>query len=71
MVTTPSTSTADQPSHSLSNITAHPGSTWAGVGVVAVTVGQIVSAGSMPTTPMGWVSFIAGLAFAVLAALGK
>ena len=63
--------TSMQPSHAISNVTAHPGSTWAGVGVAAVTIGQTISAGTMPTTASGWVSFVAGLAFAILAALGK
>ena len=63
--------TSAQPSHAVSNIIAHPGSTWAGVGIAAVTIGQTISAGTMPTTASGWVSFVAGLAFAILAALGK
>ncbi len=60
-----------QPSHSLANVVDHPGSTWAGLGVAAVTIGNAVQSGAMPTTPAGWIAFIAGLAAAVAAALGK
>lgn len=71
MSTTTSPFTSEQPSHAISNVTDHPGSTWAGIGVAAVTVGQAISTGSMPTTTSGWISFVGGLVFAVLAAIGK
>lgn len=71
MTTTTNVPTATQPDFHVNNILDHPGSTWAGVGVAALTVGNAVQAGSMPTTTSGWISFLAGLAFSVAAALGK
>jgi hypothetical protein len=65
------TSTADQPSHSLGNVLSHPGSSWAGAGIVATTIGTMISAGSMPTTTSGWVTFAVSILLAVAAALGK
>lgn len=62
--------TADQPSHSLDNITAHPGSTWAGVSVALVTVGNGLANG-LPTNSAGWTTMAIALMTAVLAALGK
>lgn len=69
--TTPTTPTAAQPAHSLSNIVAHPGSSWAGAGIVLATVAQAINAQSLPTTAAGWVTFFGSLAVAVMAALGK
>jgi hypothetical protein len=63
--------TSQQPSHALSNIIDHPGSTYAGVGVIALAIGQIVQANGMPTTAAGWVTLGAELVMAVMAALGK
>lgn len=62
------TQTADQPAHSVSNITAHPGSSWAGVGLALLGT---IQAGGVPTTSLGWVSLIAGGLSGLLAALGK
>lgn len=66
-----STQTADQPAMHPSNILAHPGSSWAGAGIVAVAVGQQLAAGQMPSTTTGWGMFAFQLAMAVAAALGK
>lgn len=66
-----STQTADQPAMHPNNILAHPGSSWAGAGIVAVAVGQQLAAGQMPNTTTGWAMFAFQLAMAVVAALGK
>jgi hypothetical protein len=63
--------TAVQPALHPANVTAHPGSTWAGVGVGLVTLGQTFQAGGLPTTSVGWVQLLAGLSFSIMAALGK
>lgn len=63
--------TADQPSHALANVLAHPGSSWAGAGIVAMTVATMIQANSLPTTSAGWIAFLASMATAVMAALGK
>lgn len=63
--------TADQPALHPSNITAHPGSTWAGAGVLAAAVATQIAAGSMPTTSAGWITFIVQILLAGAAALGK
>lgn len=63
--------TSAQPSHALSNILAHPGSSWAGAGVALFTIGSAVQAQQLPTTTLGWVAFLGGLATALGAALGK
>lgn len=65
------TPTALQPHFSLSNILAHPGSTYAGIGVVLGIIAQAINAGGMPTTAAGWITSIAGVAISVAAALGK
>jgi hypothetical protein len=64
-------STRQQPSHALSNIFAHPGSTWAGVGVALATVAGAINAQGLPTTAGGWITFVASLLVALMAALGK
>ncbi len=69
--TTTPVATVDQPSHAISNVMAHPGSTWAAAGIVAMTVATMVQANSLPTTPAAWIAFFASLATAVMAALGK
>lgn len=63
--------TSAQPSHALSNIIDHPGSSWAAAGVIGVAVSNVVAANSLPTTAMGWASLIVSIAVAVMAALGK
>lgn len=63
--------TADQSSLHINNIAAHPGSTWAGVGVGLLTIGNQFQSGGLPTNKAGWIQLIMGTAFAVLAALGK
>jgi hypothetical protein len=62
--------TADQPPIHVDNITAHPGSTFAGAGLIAMTIGQAMSSG-MPTGAGGWAAMAAQVAFGVLGALGK
>ena len=64
-------STRQQPSHAWSNIFAHPGSTWAGVGLAVLTVGQAMAGQGMPTTLAGWFAFAVALVGSLLAALGK
>lgn len=63
--------TADQPALHPSNITAHPGSSWAGAGVLAVAVGQQIASGQMPSSTAGWSMFAIQIAMAVAAAFGK
>lgn len=65
------TSTAQQPSLHPSNILAHPGSTWAGVGVAAMAVGQQIAAGQMPTSSAGWGFFAFQIAMSLGAVFGK
>ena len=69
--TTPVASTTTEPSLALKNIVAHPGSTYAGVGVVALAIGQVVNAGAMPTSFTGWLLVGGQLLLALGAAFGK
>lgn len=69
--TTTPLQTADQPALHPSNITAHPGSTWAGAGVLMAAVATQISSGSMPTTTAGWITFVLQILLAAAAALGK
>jgi hypothetical protein len=69
--TTPVVPTALQPHFALSNIIEHPGSTYAGIGVVLGIIAQAINAGGMPTTIAGWITLIAGVAISIAAALGK
>jgi hypothetical protein len=62
--------TSQQPALHTDNITAHPGSTFAGLGVLAVGIGQTMSAGT-PTTTAGWITFGAQIALGVLGMFGK
>lgn len=62
--------TADQPSHALANITAHPGSSYAGAGIL-VTLATFISQNPLPTSALGWLGYAAAAVTAVLAALGK
>jgi len=64
------TMTANQPSFHTTNALAHPGSTAAGVGVIAVTVQQALQ-GGVPTTGWGWAFFALQLAGSAAAVLGK
>lgn len=66
--TTPQT--ADQPALHVSNITAHPGSSWAGAGILMALAG-FATQNPMPTTKAGWISYGLAASMAVLAALGK
>ena len=59
------------PAHAWSNIVTHPGSTWAGVGLAMLTVGQAMAGQGVPTTLAGWVAFAVPLVGALMAALGK
>lgn len=63
--------TAAQPSLHPSNIVAHSGSSWAGALGLLMTFGQQIQAGGLPTDKTGWAQLVGGLAFSVLAALGK
>lgn len=56
---------------SLRNITAHSGSTYAGIGVVLGIVAQAINAGGMPTTWPAWITLVAGVAISIAAAFGK
>jgi hypothetical protein len=58
--------TADQPAIHHSNILAHPGSTFAGGGLLFAALAQ-----PMPTTALGWVWIVMQIAGGVLAGLGK
>lgn len=64
------TPTALQPAHALSNVTAHPGSSWAGASVALATLGNAASNG-LPTNAAGWAAFGLALLTSVLAGLGK
>lgn len=70
MSSTTALPTALQPSHSIDNITAHPGSTWAGASVALVTVGNSLANG-LPTSTAGWLTMGMTLMASLLAALGK
>jgi hypothetical protein len=65
---TPPTSipTSAQPALHVDNITAHPGSTFAGIGLFSAALAQ-----PMPTTWLGWVWVVMQVAGGVLAGLGK
>lgn len=68
--TTPQT--ADQPALHVSNITAHPGSSWAGIGVAVVgTTASFIVSNGVPTTKGGLVMLLGSLVTGLLAALGK
>jgi hypothetical protein len=54
----------------LSNIWAEAGATVSGIGIACATAGPMLS-GQMPTTAAGWIIFVAGMAMAVVKALGK
>lgn len=69
--TTTPLSTADQPSHSLANILAHPGSSYAGAGIAMLTIGKFMTDTSYPTTATGWIAYALALGTALMAALGK
>ena len=49
--------TAQQPALAASNIAAHPGSTWAGIGALAAGAGQMIAANGLPTNTASWVVF--------------
>lgn len=65
------THTIDQPHFSLGNIIDHPGSTYAGVGLLVLTLGQYATANPLPVNAAGWVTYLAQLALAIMAAMGK
>jgi hypothetical protein len=69
--TTPIVPTAQQPALHVDNILAHPGSSWAGVGLIAMTVGQAMMQQGMPTTAGGWIAFLLPVAMGVGGMLGK
>jgi len=54
-----------------SNILAHPGSTWAGVGLALITIGTAINAQGLPSSAGGWVAFAMSLAVSLMAALSK
>lgn len=60
-----------QAAHGWGNILAHPGSTWAGVGLALATIGAAINAQGLPSTAGGWVAFAMSLAVSLMAALGK
>lgn len=41
----------------LANAVNSPGSTWAGIGALALGVGQLVQTQGLPTGTVGWVTF--------------
>ena len=63
--------TAEQPALHTDNITAHPGSTWAGVGVVLTGVAQAVASGGVPSSVAGWLVLGLQVGAGVLGMLGK
>jgi hypothetical protein len=63
--------TSAQPALHVDNITAHPGSTWAGAGVAVYALGNAMVQQGMPTTTGGWVSLLLPVLMGGLAALGK
>lgn len=70
MTTTTDVPTATQPDFHVNNVLDHPGSTWAGAGILMALVG-FASQNPLPTTALGWISYGVAAASAVLAALGK
>jgi hypothetical protein len=62
--------TAEQPPFHTDNIAGHPGSTAAGIGVIAVTVQQALANG-VPTSGWGWAVFALQIAGSAAAVLGK
>lgn len=63
--------TAQQPMLSTEHITGHPGSTFAGVGLWASSVLQLLSTGGLPTGTVGWAAFGIQAGMGLLAILGK
>ena len=45
------------PAIATSNIAASPGSTFAGVGVLATGLAQTIATGGLPTSTAGWIVF--------------
>ena len=64
-------STNQQPSHAMSNILAHPGSTWAGATLIVGVLGTTMAATGWPTTASGWMTFALTVFGGIMAGLGK
>lgn len=60
-----------QAAYGWGNILAHPGSTWAGAGLAAATIGTAINAQGLPSSAAGWVAFLLSLAASFAAAVGK
>ena len=54
-----------------SNVTGSPGSTFAGIGVILASLGQVLAAGALPTTPAGWIAIALQVLVGAGAAFGK
>jgi hypothetical protein len=67
----PSIQTAQQPALHVDNITAHPGSTFAGAGLIVATVGQAMLSQPMPTTTAGWITWALPIVLGGLGMFGK
>lgn len=63
--------TSQQPAIHVDNVTAHPGSTLAGIGVIAMAVGQMVATMPQPTSAIGWTALGLQLLAGFGAMLGK
>jgi hypothetical protein len=63
--------TSAQPALHVDNITAHPGSTFAGAGLIVATVGQAMLSQPMPTTITGWAAWALPIVLGGLGMFGK
>lgn len=54
-----------------SNITGSPGTTWAGLGALALTASQAIQTNGLPTSTAGWVSFGLGILGGLGAIFGR
>jgi hypothetical protein len=66
-------STADEPSIHIDNVTGHPGSSFAGAGIIAAvtTILSVIHGTPLPQSGPEWGAYVVTIALAVLAALGK
>lgn len=50
------------------NITGSPASTYAGIGLAAAAISQVMAQGSLPTNTGGWIGFGLTMAMSIFAA---
>lgn len=59
------------PALSPANITGSPSSTYAGIGLLALSAGQMMQAQPMPTTTAGWIAFAIPLVMGALSMFSR